>query len=100
MTRFALLTAAAVLCGAASLGGTPASAAPMGPVQVDTASNVTQVRSGRYRYGRVKRGRYGRYVRRDRQGRDLRSSTRGNAGFPARPPAAQNLGQTSGGPRF
>lgn len=36
----------------------------------------------------------------DLQGRDLRSSTRGNAQFPERPPAAQNLGATSGGPAF
>ena len=37
---------------------------------------------------------------RDAQGRDLRSSTRGNAQFPERPTAAQNLGTTSGGPAF
>jgi hypothetical protein len=37
---------------------------------------------------------------RDLQGRDLRSSTRGNAQFPERPAAAQNLGTTSGGPAF
>ena len=37
---------------------------------------------------------------RDPQGRDLRSSTRGNAQFPERPAAAQNLGNTSGGPAF
>lgn len=37
---------------------------------------------------------------RDRQGRDLRSSTRGNAEFPSRLPNQQNLGSTSGGPEF
>ncbi|AWN42596.1 hypothetical protein [Methylobacterium durans] len=37
---------------------------------------------------------------RDRQGRDLRSSTRGNAEFPSRLPAQQNLGGTAGGPAF
>lgn len=37
---------------------------------------------------------------RDRQGRDLRSSTRGNAQFPSRLPNQQNLGNTSGGPEF
>jgi hypothetical protein len=37
---------------------------------------------------------------RDVQGRDFRSSTRGNAQFPARPPAQQNLGGTAGGPEF
>ncbi len=37
---------------------------------------------------------------RDLEGRDLRSSTRGNAEFPERPTAAQNLGATSGGPAF
>ncbi len=37
---------------------------------------------------------------RDPQGRDLRSSTRGNAQFPERPAEAQNLGATSGGPAF
>lgn len=36
----------------------------------------------------------------DPQGRDLRSSTRGNAEFPERSDAAQNLGNTSGGPAF
>lgn len=36
----------------------------------------------------------------DGQGRDLRSSTRGNAQFPERAPEAQNLGETSGGPKF
>lgn len=34
------------------------------------------------------------------QGRDQRSSTRGNAQFPERPPIQQNLGSTSGGPAF
>lgn len=38
--------------------------------------------------------------RRDAQGRDLRSSTRGNAQFPERAPEAQNLGGTAGGPKF
>lgn len=37
---------------------------------------------------------------RDLQGRDFRSSTRGNAQFPARLPAQQNLGGTAGGPEF
>jgi len=37
---------------------------------------------------------------RDAQGRDLRSSTRGNAQFPERPYEAQNLGGTAGGPGF
>jgi hypothetical protein len=37
---------------------------------------------------------------RDTQGRDIRSSTRGNAQFPERPLEAQNLGGTSGGPAF
>ncbi len=37
---------------------------------------------------------------RDVQGRDLRSSTRGNAQFPERPYEAQNLGGTAGGPGF
>lgn len=37
---------------------------------------------------------------RDGQGRDQRSSTRGNAQFPERPPIQQNLGSTSGGPAF
>lgn len=37
---------------------------------------------------------------RDGQGRDLRSSTRGNAQFPSRLPIQQNLGGTSGGPEF
>lgn len=37
---------------------------------------------------------------RDPQGRDLRSSTRGNAEFPERPAEAQNLGATSDGPAF
>lgn len=37
---------------------------------------------------------------RDVQGRDLRSSTRGNAQFPERPYEAQNLGGTAGGPAF
>lgn len=36
----------------------------------------------------------------DVQGRDLRSSTRGNAQFPERPYEAQNLGGTAGGPGF
>lgn len=36
----------------------------------------------------------------DLQGRDFRSSTRGNAQFPERAPEAQNLGNTSGGPEF
>lgn len=35
----------------------------------------------------------------DGQGRDLRSSTRGNADFPERAPEAQNLGGTAGGPK-
>ncbi|AWN42560.1 hypothetical protein [Methylobacterium durans] len=39
-------------------------------------------------------------VARDVQGRDLRSSTRGNAQFPERPYEAQNLGGTAGGPGF
>jgi hypothetical protein len=39
-------------------------------------------------------------VPRDRQGRDFRSSTRGNAQFPARLPVQQNLGGTAGGPEF
>lgn len=39
-------------------------------------------------------------VSRDVQGRDLRSSTRGNAQFPERPPVQQNLGGTAGGPEF
>jgi hypothetical protein len=39
-------------------------------------------------------------VPRDVQGRDFRSSTRGNAQFPARPPVQQNLGATTGGPEF
>jgi len=38
--------------------------------------------------------------RRDVQGRDFRSSTRGNAQFPARLPVQQNLGGTAGGPKF
>ncbi|MDE4915945.1 hypothetical protein PQI07_35825 [Methylobacterium sp. 092160098-2] len=37
---------------------------------------------------------------RDVQGRDFRSSTRGNAQFPERLPAQQNLGGTAGGPEF
>lgn len=37
---------------------------------------------------------------RDLQGRDFRSSTRGNARFPERLPAQQNLGGTAGGPEF
>jgi hypothetical protein len=37
---------------------------------------------------------------RDAVGRDLRSSTRGNAQFPEREPEAQNLGGTAGGPRY
>jgi hypothetical protein len=37
---------------------------------------------------------------RDVQGRDFRSSTRGNAQFPERPPTQQNLGGTAGGPEF
>lgn len=37
---------------------------------------------------------------RDLQGRDFRSSTRGNAQFPERPPVQQNLGGTTGGPEF
>lgn len=37
---------------------------------------------------------------RDRQGRDLRSSTRGNAQFPERLPTQQNLGSTAGGPEY
>lgn len=39
-------------------------------------------------------------VGRDLIGRDMRSSTRGNAEFPARPPEAQSLGGTAGGPRY
>lgn len=39
-------------------------------------------------------------VPRDVQGRDIRSSTRGNAQFPERPPVQQNLGGTAGGPEF
>ncbi|MGY2049119.1 hypothetical protein [Methylobacterium sp. JK268] len=39
-------------------------------------------------------------IARDVQGRDLRSSTRGNARFPERPAAAQNLGATAGGPVY
>ncbi len=39
-------------------------------------------------------------VSRDVQGRDFRSSTRGNAQFPERPPVQQNLGGTTGGPEF
>lgn len=39
-------------------------------------------------------------VSRDVQGRDFRSSTRGNAQFPERPPVQQNLGATAGGPEF
>ncbi|MBB5761815.1 hypothetical protein ABEV34_25150 [Methylorubrum rhodesianum] len=39
-------------------------------------------------------------VSRDVQGRDFRSSKRGNAQFPERAPAQQNLGGTSGGPEF
>jgi len=39
-------------------------------------------------------------VPRDVQGRDFRSSTRGNAQFPERLPAQQNLGGTSGGPEY
>lgn len=39
-------------------------------------------------------------VSRDVQGRDFRSSTRGNAQFPERPPVQQNLGTTAGGPEF
>ncbi|GAB6846143.1 hypothetical protein JCM2811A_51460 [Methylorubrum rhodinum] len=37
---------------------------------------------------------------RDVLGRDMRSSTRGNAQFPERAPEAQNLGDTSGGPQY
>lgn len=37
---------------------------------------------------------------RDLQGRPLSSSARGNAQFPERPAAAQNLGGTSGGPAY
>ena len=37
---------------------------------------------------------------RDVQGRDFRSSTRGNAQFPERPSVQQNLGTTAGGPEF
>lgn len=37
---------------------------------------------------------------RDVQGHDFRSSKRGNAQFPERPPAQQDLGGTAGGPEF
>ncbi len=37
---------------------------------------------------------------RDASGRDMRSSTRGNAQFPEREPEAQNLGGTAGGPQY
>ncbi|WP_132255485.1 hypothetical protein [Methylobacterium segetis] len=37
---------------------------------------------------------------RDLQGRPLSNSARGNAQFPERPAAAQNLGGTSGGPAY
>lgn len=45
-------------------------------------------------------GRTAEALSRDAQGRDLRSSTRGNAQFPERPSEAQNLGGTAGGPGF
>jgi hypothetical protein len=92
--KFALALTLATLVSAGA-----ASAAPAWHAR--TGAHLHAARPAPALHGPETTGSIGRLrVPRDRQGRDFRSSTRGNAQFPARLPVQQNLGGTAGGPEF
>lgn len=83
----------------------PASAGPHSDTREPaTAAAVLQARSapgiGPQATGSLPSGPRSESDARDVLGRDMRSSTRGNAQFPERAPEAQNLGGTAGGPQY
>lgn len=96
-TGLALATLALVGTASASPGWQPGTGSrlerrhPRYPARALRAPETTGSLAGSM--GRVR-------ASRDVQGRDFRSSTRGNAQFPERPPIQQNLGATTGGPVF
>ena len=86
------LSAAAVMT--IGLVATPSVALPIGPIQAEAATALVEVQSR----SKMKRGKSMR--RSMRRGRRISRGGDPNARNPDRPPAAQNTGQTSGGPRY
>lgn len=92
--KFALAIALATLVSAGAASAAPAR-------QVRTGTHLHAVHHAPALHDPATTDSIGRLrVPRDLQGRDFRSSTRGNAQFPERLPAQQNLGGTAGGPEF
>lgn len=86
-----LVLAAAAVAFASTASATPGSHAVQHRAQAQVSPETT---------GSVARAPVWAQNVRDLQGRDFRSSTRGNAQFPERAPEAQNLGNTAGGPGY
>lgn len=91
MKHLLVLAAAAAVAFASTASAMPGSQAVQHRAQAQVSPETT---------GSVARAPVWAQNVRDLQGRDFRSSTRGNAEFPERAPEAQNLGNTAGGSAF